>query len=182
MYDTDGQMLREAWKANGQAPCAHTHYAAERSCGGVLTGHSICRTCGTRLTLLGSKTDLHKRANDHMRGDPAGVASQWTQRRSSSRLPVNCAIALERATFNEAGRLMNVSVPGCGVESPMSVSVGDYLGLRLFLFDEEAAIYVPRAIVRWKHQIRFGLQFLVWEEADRQRLTEFVAKRITIGT
>jgi hypothetical protein len=36
--------------------------------------------------------------------------------------------------------------------------------------------------VRWKHQIRFGLQFLVWEEADRQRLTEFVARRITVGT
>ena len=182
MYDTDGQMLRETWKANGQAPCAHTNYAAERSCGGVLTGHSICRTCGMRLTVLNSKTELNKSAADYFGGAQAGVALQWNQRRSSPRLTVNCTIALEHATFNEEGRLINVSVPGCGVESPMSVSVGDYLRLRLFLFDEEAAIYVPRAIVRWKNQIRFGLQFLVWEEADHQRLTEFVARRIPIGT
>ena len=63
----------------------------------------------------------------------------------------------------------------------MLVSVGEYLGLRLFLFNEEAGIYVPRAIVRWKHQMRFGLEFLLWGDTDRQRLTQFIARKITGG-
>jgi hypothetical protein len=181
MYDTDGQLLREAWMASGQGHCPHADCASERSFGGVSTGYSICRTCGMRLSVLHSETLVNKKANDHLVGEQKGVAAEWNQRRASFRLTVAGTIVLERATFNEEGRLINVSIPGCGVESPMSVSVGDDLRLRLYLFDEEAAIYVPHAIVRWKNQMRFGLQFLVWEETDRQRLTQFIARGITVG-
>jgi hypothetical protein len=44
MYDTDGQLLREAWKASAQQQCPHANFALERSCGGILTGYSLCRT------------------------------------------------------------------------------------------------------------------------------------------
>lgn len=176
MYDTDGQLLREEWKASGQDHCPHTHCASERSFGGVFTGYSLCRTCGMRLAVLHSQTDVKKRENDHLLD-----RQEIVQRRASSRLTVKGIIVLERATFNDEGRLINVSIPGCGVESPMSVTVGDDLRVRLFLFNEEAQIYVPRAIVRWKNQMRFGLEFLVWEEADRLRLTKFIARGITVG-
>ena len=181
MYDTDGQLLREAWKASGQDHCPHTNCASERSFGGVFTGYSICQTCGMRLAVLHSETKVNKRANDHLLGEQERMLSQWNQRRASCRLTVKGIIVLERATFNDEGRLINVSIPGCGVESPMSVTVGDDLRLRLLLFNEEAEIYVPRAIVRWKNQMRFGLEFLVWEEADRLRLTQFIARGITVG-
>ena len=176
MYDTDGQLLREEWKASGQDHCPHTNCASERSFGGVFTGYSICRTCGMRLAVLHPETEVRKRENHHLLD-----RQEIVQRRASFRLTVNGTILLERSRFNEEGRVINLSVPGCGVESPMSVSVGEYLGLRLFLFNEEAGIYVPRAIVRWKHQMRFGLEFLLWEETDRQRLTQFIARGITCG-
>jgi hypothetical protein len=55
----------------------------------------------------------------------------------------------------------------------------EHFGLHLFLFNDEAAIWVPRAIVRWQSEMRFGLEFLSWEDADRQRLSRFIATRIT---
>jgi hypothetical protein len=168
MYDTDGQLLREAWKASAQQQCPHANFALERSCGGILTGYSLCRTCGMRGTLLSSGSQEKK-----------AVPSAWSQRRSSPRLNTNGPIVLERATFNGEGHLLNVSVPGCGVQSQMSVAVGEHLGLHLFLFNDEAAIWVPRAIVRWQGEVRFGLEFLSWEDADRQRLSRFIATRIT---
>ena len=180
MYDTDGALLREAWKANGQNHCAHTHCAPERSFGGVSTGYSLCQTCGIRLSVLHSraaKPAVHTRESPQLVSPMNGEdleQSQWNQRRASARLPVSRPIMLERAGHNEQGHLINVSIPGCGVESPMSVSVGEYLSLRLFIFDKEAAIFVSRAIVRWEHDLRFGLEFLSWEEADRRRLSRLI--------
>ena len=188
MYDSDGELLREAWKASGQNHCAHTHCAPERSFGGVSTGYSLCRSCGMRLTIPHSRaaeTAVHERESNHLvkpMDSEELIRSPWGHRRAHARLVISGAIMLERAGFNEKGHLLNVSVPGCGVQSPMSVAVGEYLGLRLFIFEEEAAIFVPRAIVRWKNDLCFGLEFLWWEDADRQRLTRFIATGISVAT
>ena len=180
MYDTDGALLREAWKASGQNHCPHTHCALERSFGGVATGYSLCRTCGIRLTVLHSRTAepaVDTRESHHLLRPVKGrevERSQWNYRRASARLVISKPIMLERAGRNEQGLLLNVSIPGGGVESPMSVSVGEYVSLRMFVFDEEAAIVVSRAIVRWANHLQFGLEFLSWEDTERRRLTGYI--------
>src|SRR5688572_5653240 len=185
MYDTDGELLREAWKAGGQDHCPHTNCSPERSFGGVSTGYSLCRTCGMRMTLLQLEavgTAPTKTEKDHiLRPMDTHMRSEWSHRRVNPRISISCPIMLERAGVKEGGRLLNVSVPGCGVEAPMSVNVGEYLGLRLLLSDKEAAIRVLRAIVRWKDHIRFGLEFLLWEDTDRQRLSHFIETGITVA-
>jgi len=179
MYDTEGALLREAWKASGQSHCPHTHCALERSFGGVATGYSLCRICGIRLTVLHSRAEsaVDTRQSNQLLQPMNGrhlERSQWNHRRASARLVISKPIMLERTGRNEQGLLLNVSIPGCGVESPMSVSVGEYVSLRLFVFEEEAAIFVSRAIVRWVNHLRFGLEFLSWEDTERRRLTGYI--------
>ena len=46
MKDTVGALLRERWKEKGKPACEHPELSRERSFSGILTGASICTTCG----------------------------------------------------------------------------------------------------------------------------------------
>jgi len=46
MKDTLGMLLRERWKEKGNPACPHPELSPERSFSGVITGVSICTTCG----------------------------------------------------------------------------------------------------------------------------------------
>ena len=46
MKDTVGALLRERWKEKENAACQHPQLSQERSFSGILTGASLCTTCG----------------------------------------------------------------------------------------------------------------------------------------
>lgn len=100
---------------------------------------------------------------------------QIREARYSERLALQCSIIFANGTETGEGRVLDVSVPGCLVESLVPVKVGDYLQLRLLLPDHQPALFVSLAAVRRVQGLRFGLEFIGMKEKDRVRLNRFVA-------
>ena len=65
------------------------------------------------------------------------------------------------------GRVLDITVPGCLIESPISVKRGDYLQLKLFLLGLKSPIAVALAAVRWTDGSQFGVEFIRMEEKER---------------
>ena len=74
------------------------------------------------------------------------------------------------------GRVFDVSVRGCLVESSVRVKAGDCLQLRLGLPEAASVpfICVSVAIVRWAQGRRFGVEFIKVDEKYRASLNRFI--------
>ena len=75
------------------------------------------------------------------------------------------------------GRVLDVSLPGCLMQSGEAEGVppGEYIRLKLYLRDGQSAIDVPLAVVRWVKDDRLlGLEFIRLSEEDAIRLKYFV--------
>ena len=55
MKDAVGMLLRERWKEKGNPACIHAELSQERSFSGLLTGASICTTCGAIIKINAEK-------------------------------------------------------------------------------------------------------------------------------
>ena len=96
--------------------------------------------------------------------------------RYSARIPVECSVVFAGEAVIGEGRVIDISLPGCLMESPESPKPGDYVQLKLFLPDQQPAIRVPLAVVRWAEGLRVGVEFIRSSEDDQQRLTRFVRR------
>ena len=67
------------------------------------------------------------------------------------------------------GLLVNLSTPGCAIESHTSLQQGAYVALEI-LQEESAPVSIPLAKVRWVRQGRFGLEFLRYDSGAREQL------------
>jgi len=96
--------------------------------------------------------------------------------RYSRRVPVECSVVFAGETIIGEGRVIDVSLPGCLMESPESARPGDYVRLKLFLPDRQPAISIPLAVVRWAKGNRLGVEFIRSSEEDGNRLQCFVQR------
>jgi c-di-GMP-binding flagellar brake protein YcgR len=97
--------------------------------------------------------------------------------RYSIRIPVEGSVVFAGEAVIGEGRVIDVSLPGCLMESLESAKPGDYVQLKLFLPDQPPAISVPLAVVRWAEGNRVGVEFIRASEDDQTRLTRFVQRR-----
>lgn len=96
--------------------------------------------------------------------------------RYGPRIAVACDVTLVGEHFHGEGRVLDVSLPGCLLESPHPVQVGDYLELRVFLPDRAYPLRIPLAAVRWVHGTLAGLEFIQSSPDDQARLNEFIQR------
>jgi hypothetical protein len=84
-------------------------------------------------------------------------------------------------TSTEAGegKLVDLSIEGCRIESAGRLSVNTYLSLRLLLAPEEPPILVDLAAVRWVRDEHCGIQFLSIQPPQLNRLENFLASSMT---
>ncbi len=99
------------------------------------------------------------------------------EERYSVRVPTDCSVVFAGEVLIGEGRIIDVSLPGCLMESLDSPKPGDYIQLKLFLPDQQPAIRVFLAVVRWTEGNRSGVEFIRSSEADQTRLTRFVQRR-----
>jgi len=100
----------------------------------------------------------------------------------SSRVPVECSVVFAGDALIGEGRVIDVSLPGCLMESQEDVKVGDYVRLKLSLPDQKPPIKVPLAVVRWADGKRIGVEFIRSSEDDQVRLTRFIQQYRQAGT
>ncbi len=85
-----------------------------------------------------------------------------------------------RTTFTEASRLegmglmLDLSLGGCRIESPVPVVPGFSLELRIHVPDLEWPIMIEAASVQWVSGLMFGLAFFQLKEAERQHLEQLI--------
>jgi hypothetical protein len=77
--------------------------------------------------------------------------------------------------FTHEGQVLDLSVPGCLIDSPVSPKKGDSLTLCLDLPQVGALFCVARAVVRWVQGSRFGVEFIEMDQTERLHYNAAVA-------
>ena len=96
-------------------------------------------------------------------------------RRTTPRLRVQF-----RTTFSVSSKLegmgvmLDLSVGGCRIESPVPVEPGISLELRIYVPDFDWPLMIEAASVQWVSSQMFGLAFFRMTEAERQRLGQVI--------
>jgi hypothetical protein len=97
--------------------------------------------------------------------------------RYSQRISVTCSVIFCGDSGVGEGRILDISLPGCLLESAACLKAGDYVQLRLFLPDLQSPLHVPLAAVRWVEGNRVGLEFIRTAHEERNRLEVFVRQK-----
>jgi hypothetical protein len=85
-----------------------------------------------------------------------------------------------RTTFSTSSRLegtgnmLDLSMGGCRIESPVTVEPGVSLELRIYAPDIEWPLMIEAASVQWVSGQTFGLAFFQITETEQQRLEQVV--------
>lgn len=72
------------------------------------------------------------------------------------------------------GRLADLSIKGCQVQSEVSIQKGDHIFLRVYSAHCDVPVSVEMATVRWTAGSRFGLEFISLWPADEMALREVI--------
>ena len=96
-------------------------------------------------------------------------------RRTTPRVRVQFRTTFSDSTKLEGiGVLLDLSLGGCRIESPVPVVPGLALELRIHVPDLEWPIMIEAANVQWVSGLMFGLAFFRLKEGERQRLGQVV--------
>ncbi|MBX3237247.1 MAG: PilZ domain-containing protein [Nitrospiraceae bacterium] len=98
--------------------------------------------------------------------------------RYSQRVSVECGVVFAGDHTIGEGRTLDLSLPGCLLQSATPLIAGDYVQLRLFLPDFETPLHVPLAAVRWVDGSRVGVEFIRTSQEEQRRLKQFVQQRM----
>jgi hypothetical protein len=80
--------------------------------------------------------------------------------RCHKRIQIEASVTFTIGSRVGEGRAFDISVPGCLIESPVSVKEGDYLQLKLNWPGLKSPFSVALAAVRWTNGSRFGVEFI----------------------
>ena len=72
------------------------------------------------------------------------------------------------------GNVVDLSIRGCRIESPIDVQPGASLEVRIAAIEHEPPIQIQAAIVRWSREREFGLEFEVIAPTEWGHLQDVV--------
>ena len=96
--------------------------------------------------------------------------------RYSQRVSVDCSVMFAGENVVAEGRILDLSLPGCLLQSSKQMSAGQYIQLRLFLPDNQTPLHVTLAAIRWADGSRLGIEFIRTSHAEQHRLEQFLRR------
>jgi hypothetical protein len=119
-----------------------------------------CHLCGERFSFF-------QRGVRYVRMDE--------EQRMYQRYPVNLPIAFANDEVSGKGRVGDISMGGCTVQTDAQMAQGAIFHLSLGIQDAVSAIKIDAAMVRNLHLDRVGLMFLKFQKPERERLQNLVS-------
>jgi hypothetical protein len=92
---------------------------------------------------------------------------------------VDCSVQVtsEEGTTT-GGRLLNLSLGGCAIESAAAMDSGLYIALKISLTEQDPPVHIEMGRVQWATHHQFGVKFLLLDKQDRQALERWVRKQL----
>ena len=98
--------------------------------------------------------------------------------RYRKRVPLNAWVIFSNDQHCGQGHVLDLTAPGCQIESTQEVGRGEYLQLRILLPGHTALFTVRLAAVRWTKGSRFGAEFIRMDKSEQQMLDAFMAEHV----
>ena len=98
--------------------------------------------------------------------------------RYKERIPVQAPVTFSVGSQVGQGLALDLTVPGCRIESPMAVYKSQSVQLKMFLPGLKSPLLVALGIVRWTNGKQFGVEFIKMDPSQRQVLDRFVAHHL----
>ena len=95
-------------------------------------------------------------------------------RREFERVPADFGSTVWWGHRHREGRVIDLSMGGCSIETDAQIPEGEVLQLKLDPRREERGIVVDRAVVRSAKPGRLGLQFIRVQEDEEGRLRKYL--------
>lgn len=94
--------------------------------------------------------------------------------RNSPRKHVRYSASVQTDNGMADGTPFDISATGCRMQSKIPLMPGSYLALHIDTPDLESPLAVEVSIVRWHKDNQFGIEFLRYAEAHRERISELI--------
>ena len=94
--------------------------------------------------------------------------------RDYERIPVRFPLTFEFQNLTGQGAATNLSIGGCNFNTVTILASGTVLRMELQIAAEVAPVVVDAAAVRYSSKGSVGVEFLQWQETERDRLQLYV--------
>ena len=95
-------------------------------------------------------------------------------RREYDRMEMNFPVSFYGQDVSGEGNLLNVSMGGCSFSTGAKIESGAILNLSLQISKDVPPVIVDAAMVRNVGSSSVGVEFLLWQQSERERLQLFV--------
>ena len=99
--------------------------------------------------------------------------------RYRERVQLNIPVIFTMGTHLGEGRVLDLTVPGCLIKSPVTVRKGQTVQLKMNLPGLKKPFTVSLAVVRWTDGKTFGVEFIRMEEPEQLLLNRFMAQHLS---
>lgn len=100
--------------------------------------------------------------------------------RYTPRIALKCAASILGTGFLGEGQVFDVSVLGCRLMTPENMKPGDAIKLKFQLPIKGGSISVQLAAVKWVRDLEFGVEFIIMDPDDKERLKALVRSYINV--
>lgn len=118
-----------------------------------------CQLCGHRFKLR-QRGVKYKRVQE--------------DRREYERMSVNFPATIAADGINGQGLIVDISIAGCSFHTETQLADGNILRMGLQVPNETSPVNVAAAIVRSSRSGHAGVEFLQFENGERERLQRFI--------
>lgn len=101
------------------------------------------------------------------------------KRRYRQRIQSKVPVIFTMGSHLGEGHVLDITIPGCLIESPVRIPKGQSLHLKVFLPGLEAPITVSLGVVRWSNGKQFGVEFIKMENSHERLLNQFVGLHLS---
>jgi hypothetical protein len=95
-------------------------------------------------------------------------------RREYDRMEMRFPVTVSGQDISAEGVLLNISMGGCSFHTSADLSNGMILKLGLQISNDVAPVIVDAAVVRNVRSGAVGVEFLQWQQSERERLQSFI--------